>query len=125
MKHASFALKSTLILAALLGLASCKDQSNPYGTSSTPVPPASPNTVNMANMAFSPKSITVTHGTAVTWKNVDSYAIHTATSDGASWDTGDIAIGASKAVTFAVPGTYAYHCTYHGAMGMTGTVVVQ
>ncbi len=125
MKLTSVWVKGTVIVATILVLASCKDQSTSYGTTSTPVPTGSPNTVLMANMVFTPKSITVAHGTTVTWKNIDAYATHTATSDSSLWDTGIIAISLSKGITFNVPGTYTYHCLYHGAMGMTGTVVVQ
>ena len=119
------AVVRALIVSAIFVLSSCKDQSTSYGTTPTPVPQATPNTVLMANMSFTPGSVTITHGTAVTWKNIDAYAIHTATSDSSAWDTGNIATGASKAITFNTPGTYSYHCFYHGAMGMTGTVVVQ
>ena len=112
-------------LAALL-LVSCQDQStNPYNNSPNPPPPKNnPTTVNMASMTFNPSSLTVAKGTTVTWKNNDN-VVHTSTADGGDWDTGNIAAGSSKGVTFNTAGTYTYHCIYHESMGMTGTIIVQ
>jgi plastocyanin len=78
----------------------------------------------MSGMAFSPATITVSAGTTVTWKNNDGYA-HTATGDAGTWNTGNIGGGASGSHTFTTAGTYPYHCTYHSAMGMKGTVIVK
>ena len=78
-------------------------------------------TVVVRNFAFGPKTITISAGQSVTWTNNDAVD-HTATSDEGTWDTGVIARGESKSITFAVPGTYTYHCTPHPFM--TGTVVV-
>jgi plastocyanin len=77
--------------------------------------------VTIAGFAFDPTTITVQVGDSVTWTNQDSTA-HTATASGA-FDTGNIASSASKSITFATAGTFAYHCTIHPTM--TGTVVVQ
>jgi uncharacterized protein (TIGR03382 family) len=78
--------------------------------------------VSISGFAYSPASVTVSVGDSVTWTNNDG-ATHTATADGGSFDTGNIGNGASKAVTFATAGTFAYHCAIHSAMH--GTVVVQ
>ena len=120
-----------MILVVFLGLivASCKsDSSNTYGSptapSTSPANTAS-NTVEMSGMSFIPAQITVKVGTTVTWTNNDSFA-HTATSDSSGgWDTGNIAGGKSAAHTFNTAGTFPYRCTYHAAMGMVGTVIVQ
>ncbi len=80
--------------------------------------------VEIADFAFSPASITVKKGTTVTWTNKDS-AAHTATSDNdaaAAFDSGSLATGESFSFTFEEVGTYAYHCTPHPSM--TGTVTV-
>jgi plastocyanin len=66
-------------------------------------------------------TIRVRAGQTVTWTNRDPVP-HTVTSDDGLWDSGDIAAGGSFSHRFAVPGTYAYHCTYHPAM--QATVVV-
>ena len=78
--------------------------------------------VTIAGFAYSPSPVTVNVGDTVTWTNNDG-ATHTATADGGSFDTDNIANGASKSVTFSAAGTFAYHCRIHSAM--RGSVVVQ
>jgi plastocyanin len=94
-----------------------------YGTTTQPsnVPP---NTVVMSGMSFTPASITIQRGTTITWRNDDTF-IHTSTSDSTGWNTGDVAGHASATTQFNTAGTFRYHCVYHQAMGMVGTVVVQ
>ncbi len=124
MKREMAVLMSMAVSLVLVGVLGCKsDSSSPYGTSS---PPANipPNTVIMSSMAFNPSSITVARGTTITWRNDDG-AAHTSTSDSAGWDTGNMTAGATRTTTFNTPGTFRYHCTYHQAMGMVGTVTVQ
>ncbi len=116
----ALAVAAGLMFAWLSGCSS--DNNNGYGSNPTSPPPAS-NTVSMSGSRFVPSTLTVTAGTTVTWKNNDGYA-HTATSDSSTWNTGNVAAGASAQVTFSTPGTYGYYCTYHRAMGMTGTIVV-
>ncbi len=83
---------------------------------------AADESVQIADFAFAPATVTVTAGDTVTWTNADPVA-HTATATDSSWDTGDIAEGASASITFNTPGTYSYLCTPHPTM--TGTVVVE
>lgn len=78
--------------------------------------------VDIAGFAFSPQSVTVGVSDTVTWTNDDAQG-HTATADDASFDTGTIAGGTSKSVTFATAGTFGYHCKIHPTM--TATIVVQ
>src|SRR5512136_104525 len=92
-------MKTTLYTTGLIALftlglvvSGCKSNSmNPYGSTPTgPAPSAaSPNTVLMSGMAFSPATITVSAGTTVTWKNNDGIA-HTSTSDSGVWNTGNV-----------------------------------
>jgi len=77
--------------------------------------------VTIAGFAFSPAALTIEAGTTVTWTNQDS-ATHTATADDGSWDTGDIAQGASVSITFDTPGTFTYHCAIHTYMVASITV---
>ncbi len=80
--------------------------------------------VEIANFAFSPASITVKKGATVTWTNKDS-AVHTATSDNdapVAFDSGNLATGESFSFTFDEVGTYAYHCTPHPSMTASVTV---
>lgn len=83
---------------------------------------AADESVAIADFAFAPATVTITAGDTVTWTNADPVA-HTATAVDSSWDTGEIAEGASASTTFNTPGTYAYLCTPHPTM--TGTVVVE
>ena len=73
------------------------------------------NAVTIANMGFSPDTLTVKVGDKVTWTNQDSVE-HTATADDNSFDTGAIAQGQSRSITFSKAGTYTYHCNIHPSM---------
>ena len=77
--------------------------------------------MTIQNFAFSPVTLTVSVGTRVTWTNQDG-SIHTATADDKSFDTGNIAAGATGSTTFSRAGTFTYHCTIH--QYMTGTIAV-
>jgi plastocyanin len=79
--------------------------------------------IKMDNFAFSPATLTVSHGAVVGVTNDDS-AAHTVTADdGQSFDTASIAPGESGKLTAPKPGRYAYHCTIHPFMH--GTLVVR
>lgn len=91
------------------------------GTGNNPGTTQGPNDVFIQGMAFSPSTITVKAGTAVTWTNKDAIT-HDATSSPALFGSGGLAQGATYSFTFANPGTYSYKCTIHPSM--TGTVIV-
>ena len=76
------------------------------------------------DMKFNPEDLTINVGDTVTWTNNDGMG-HTATStDGpASFDSGNIATGATWSFTFTEAGTYDYKCNYHSSMTATITVV--
>ena len=76
------------------------------------------------NKGFAPNAITVVLGVnnTVVWTNNDS-SPHTVTSNGGTFNSGNMAPGQTYAYTFTAPGTYEYHCTYHP--WMTGTVIVK
>ena len=76
----------------------------------------------MHQLAFAPARIEIAAGTTVEWTNQDPLA-HTVTGDDGSWDSGEIAPGASWRRRFDRPGTYAFHCTPHPFM--KGVVVVR
>ena len=120
-----------------------------YGTAPTsnnnppptnPTPPASPNTVMIADNAFNPTTVTVSPGTTVTWKwaacTPDSGGgygggygsacpTHNVTFDDGSNVASPTQDAGEFARPFAVAGTYKYHCTIHGAAVMSGQVVVK
>ena len=114
-----------LSLSAVVSLAACSGgygSSNPTTTSKTSTAPASASSVDLANFAFSPATITVKVGTTVTWTNKDGTA-HTVTSDTGAFDSGNLAANGKYSYTFSTAGTYPYHCTIHPYM--KGTVIVQ
>lgn len=78
--------------------------------------------VEIEKLAFAPREIVVEVGATITWMNRDG-SRHSATSDGAEFDTGEIASGDEAQITFEEAGTFAYHCTPHPFM--RGTVVVR
>jgi plastocyanin len=71
--------------------------------------------VTVADMAFSPASVTVAVGESVTWTFQDSIS-HTTTSDQGFWDSGTRSGGATYARAFTSAGTFAYHCSIHSMM---------
>jgi plastocyanin len=70
---------------------------------------------------FSPATIEVKVGQAITWVNRDSTA-HTITSDAGDFNSGEVLSGALWTHAFSAPGTYTYHCDPHP--WMKGTIVV-
>jgi plastocyanin len=72
-------------------------------------------------MSF-PLTTTVAKGTKVSWNNADGTA-HTVTSDdNTSFNSGNLASGATFSYTANTVGTFPYHCNYHS--NMKGTLVV-
>jgi hypothetical protein len=80
----------------------------------------------MVDFSFSPGTLTISVGDTVTWtNNSSSDTPHTSTSDTGAWDSGTVNVGQSFSHTFASAGTFPYHCSFHQAQGMVGTIVVQ
>jgi plastocyanin len=79
------------------------------------------NTVDIKNFAFAPSALKVAVGTTVKWTNSDT-AAHTVTADGGSFDSKNIASGATFSQPFATAGTFTYKCTIHTTM--TGAITV-
>jgi plastocyanin len=120
----AYALIPVKILVLFL-LVSCSKSSNSY-TNPSPNPGPGPgkgaNSVAIANMAFSPTSLTVAVNTMVTWTNNDAIA-HTVTSTTGLFDSGSISTGVSFSYTFTSAGTYSYFCSIHPMM--TAKIIVQ
>ena len=74
--------------------------------------------VDVVNFAYTPKAITVSAGTKITWVNHDSTP-HTATASDHAFDTATINPGATGSVTITKPGTYQYICSFHPFMHAT------
>jgi plastocyanin len=86
-------------------------------------PPASANTIAIAgdrgNQSFNPNPVTLSASRQVVWRNSDS-TVHRIVANDGSFDTGNIAAGATSAtVTLASDGTN-YHCSLHP--GMIGAI---
>jgi plastocyanin len=69
---------------------------------------------------FSPRTVSAGVNTLVTWTN--NGGLHTVTSDEGLFDSGNL--GATFTFNFTKPGTYNYHCIYHVAQGMVGTITI-
>jgi len=120
-----------LIAALALAVAGCgSDDSDDSGDSgSTTTTEAQPSgggagaSVNMKNIEYVPKSITVKAGEPVNWTNGDSVA-HTVTSDsGTEFDSGTMDPGAKFSYAPKSAGTINYFCEIHP--NQKGTIVVQ
>jgi plastocyanin len=110
-----------IVVSSGILVVSCSKGGSGYGTTSNP-PSSSGTSVSIVNMSFSPANLTVAVGSTVKWTNNDAMA-HTVTSDNGSFDSGNIAAGASYSRMFSTVGTFSYHCTIHP--GMTGTITVK
>lgn len=80
--------------------------------------------VDIQDFKFAPMAVKVEVGGAVTFANADKAKHNAQTDSGAkgAFNTGDLQMGDSKAVTFDKPGKLSYYCVYHRFM--TGTVEV-
>jgi plastocyanin len=78
---------------------------------------------DLGSAAFGMNPLTIAPGTRVTWINRDEMP-HTATANDQLWDSGLLQPGESFSFTFTGGGTFAYHCSIHGAAMMSGTIVV-
>jgi len=89
--------------------------------------PGGPSVI-MKEFEFTPKEMKVKVGTTVTWMNAGTTA-HSATAIDKSFNTRNLQPGETKSVTFSTPGTFVYHCVFHGnpddKSGMIGTIIVE
>ena len=115
---------SLLALLAVIGLSCNSSDKNPTGpgngggTADRTITIVAENGAN----SFSPNPDTVTVGQTVSWHNVAG-TTHTATANGAQFNTGNIGNGATSApIAMMNPGSFPYHCSIHPTM--TGTLVV-
>ena len=79
--------------------------------------------VAMTNNTYSPATVTIKKGTAISWTNKDSAAHNVVAMSGSTGPkSGTLAKGEVYTYTFETAGTYKYECTFHP--GMIGTVIV-
>jgi plastocyanin len=112
------------VVVGLVALAGCGGSMSPSsggggGGSCTPTATR----VCLMNSAFNPTTLTIMHGTTVTWVNADAYAhsVTSATGSPDTYDSGQIAGGGMFSHLFATAGTYNYYCYIHGANGTPPT----
>ncbi len=83
-------------------------------------------TINIRDNFFDPVNATINQGMTVTWTNQGAN-MHTVTADDGSFDSGTLEPGQTFSQTFNTPGSFPYHCSFHGAaggLGMSGTIIV-
>ena len=109
-------------LCAVALLASSCGGGGSYDPGPNPGPTPPPTTAGQVNIvgqrgntSFSPNPVTASSTQTAVWTNADS-VIHRIVANDGTFDTGDIAPGASSAA-IAIPGTGTnYHCSIHPAM---------
>jgi len=122
--------RSLLALAVLLlvTMAACGSDDSPSieapVTSTTTQAPTGEQgmKVTIESFTFTPAELKVKVGDTVTVANEDSTP-HTWTADDDSFDTGELAPGATGSEVFEKAGTVSYHCEIH--KNMKGTIVVE
>jgi plastocyanin len=123
-----------LINMMLVGLSASLTEARPKnGTASNrakaskaAAPAAQKATVKIANFTFDPKVLTIEAGTTVEWILVAGG--HTVESDTGLFKSPVLTEGSSFEHKFDKPGTYPYHCGFHGEAGgkdMAGKIVVR
>ena len=81
-------------------------------------------TVTLRNIAFSPKSLSISKGSSVTFAFRDDTTVHNVVSVGhTKFKAISNRSAGSQKRTFARTGTYRYQCTLHP--GMTGRITVR
>lgn len=129
MKRMNKAIAGLLLMMLLLVTAGC---SKPQAEAGEKVFSGEV-TVDMKNMKFIPRNLTVKKGTTITFVNKDAMlhdvvqiTVQDYGKEKPSFDSGEVMPGKSWAYTFDKPGTYPIICTQasHFAAGMTGTVTV-
>ena len=120
----SFRFVSGVVSATVIAVAGCGGG----GGSSSPASPspASPgsgsgsaSTISIVGtrgaQSFNPSPATVAQGSSISWRNADGVVHHLVANDG-SFDTGDIAPGATSAALTLNGDGANYHCTIHPTM---------
>jgi plastocyanin len=84
--------------------------------------PAGANEVNIDNFSFSPKELTVSPGTKVTWANHDDIP-HTVVATEKQFASSVLDTDQSFSFMFKTPGVYDYYCSIH--THMVGKIIVK
>ena len=110
----SLVLTTLLLLPVAACAGSASPNAGPVATDHVDLP---------QSYLFSPADIVVKGGTAVIWKNSDSFT-HSVRLIDSGQVVGIMKPGDTVSFTFAKAGTYKYDCSFH-PQNMKGTVTVQ
>ena len=83
-------------------------------------------TISARNNFFSPATVTINPGDVVVFQWVEG--THTTAADNGAWGVLPLDASHPTQTLNLGPGTYPYHCTFHGAaggIGMSGTITVR
>lgn len=75
---------------------------------------------------FQPMNAKTKQGNTVLWTNTGT-TVHTSTSDTTmpvAWDSGTMQVNGTFSFVFTAAGKYTYHCAFHQALGMVGSISV-
>jgi len=114
-----------IVIALGIGIYGVWYRGTPAQTAAPAAPAPAHVTVTLRNFAFELQAITIPAGTTVDW--TDTLGRHTVEFDDGSFKSEEMVAGGIASRRFDVPGTYAYHCSFHGnrgGSGMSGTVTV-
>ena len=117
-----------MALAAALAAAACGGDGGGSPTAPSPAGGAGTSAADTVNItmtagaqSFTPNPLTRSQNSGVSWRNGDS-TVHRIVANDGSFDTGDIAPGATSAVMAQSAAGTNYHCSIHPAMvGSIGT----
>jgi plastocyanin len=121
---AACAISVTLLLGAMV---TASAQTPPPTTPpSAPAPKPVTKTVDTGDNFFKPKTLKVTVGTTVRWKNTGRSLHNVVPNKGKAFGIARLSPGKSYKNTFDSPGKFKYYCSFHGApnTGQHGTIVV-
>jgi plastocyanin len=134
----SRALLAVVALFAVAAVVAACGGSSSASTTTPTTPPAgggaNSSNVSIQNLAFTPKTLTVSPGTTVTWTNNDSTPHNVVSSVSISLNSATTSTFASTTMsqgqtfsfTFTKKGVYFYECTIHKALpAMHGEVIVK
>ena len=130
--------RSMVVIVALFALAAVAAACGSSSSSSTTTPTTPAGTggkgasVSIQNFAFTPKTLTVSPGTTVTWTNNDSTPHNVISTKGLSLNSTTTSVFASSTLsqgqtfsfTFSAKGVYFYECSIHKSLPAMHAVIV-
>lgn len=113
------------LVCASMAIPAAMTTAKPQARAVASAPATAKATVKLSNFQFQPKVLTVTVGTTVEW--INEKGRHSVMADDGSFESPTLAEGGRFEFQFNKPGTFAYHCHFHGDTGgkdMAGKVIV-